>query len=191
MLNTERRIHLPLSIRDAKASDMQPVQSIYAHQVLHGLATFEMEPPTASELDLRRERVIAAGLPYLVAESEGRILGYCYATDYRPRPAYRYTIEDSVYVAEGFGGRGIGAALLGGLIERCESGHWRQMIAVIGSSGNTGSVALHRRLGFEAVGTLRAVGFKHGVWVDTVLMQRPLGPGDQTLPAAASRQDPA
>lgn len=190
MLNDETAIAM-LSIRDANEADMQAVQAIYAHHVLHGLATFEEMPPPASELNTRREAVIAAGLPYLVAEYDGRILGYCYATAYRPRPAYRNTIEDSVYVAEGYGGRGIGAALLGALIERCEAGPWRQMLAVIGNSGNEGSIALHRRLGFEAVGTLRSVGFKLGRWVDTVLMQRSLGQGDRTLPATAQERRPA
>jgi phosphinothricin acetyltransferase len=144
------------------------VQTIYVHHVLHGLATFEEEPPAANELNVR---------------CEGRILGYLYATAYRPRPAYRNTIEDSVYVAEGYGGRGIGVALLGELIERCEAGPWRQMLAVIGNSGNEGSVSLHRSLGFEIVDTLRSVGFKLGRGVDTVLMQRSLGQGDRTLPA--------
>lgn len=170
---------------------MQAVQVIYAHHVLHGLATFEEDPPAATELNARRESVIAAGLPYLVAECDGRILGYCYATAYRPRLAYRYAIEDSVYIAEGYGGRGIGATLLGELIERCETGPWRQMLAVIGDSGNKGSIALHRRLGFETIGTLGSVGFKLGRWVDTVLMQRPLGQGDRTLPATAQKRRPA
>jgi phosphinothricin acetyltransferase len=113
-------------------------------------------------------------LPYLVAELDGRLAGYAYASAYRPRSAYRHTIEDSVYVAEGSGRSGIGFALLTALIERCERGPWRQMIAVIGNSGNAGSIALHARLGFEHVGVLRDVGFKHGRWVDTVLMQRAL-----------------
>jgi phosphinothricin acetyltransferase len=173
-----------LRIRDAVAEDMQHVQEIYAHHVLHGLATFEEIPPAASEMNTRREAVLAAGLPYLVAEADRRILGYAYTTAYRPRPAYRHTIEDSVYVAEGHGGGGIGSALLGELIARCEAGPWRQMIAVIGNSGNVGSIALHRRLGFESVGTLKSVGFKFGGWVDTVLMQRSLGEGYRTLPAA-------
>lgn len=172
----------PLRIRAAGEADMPAVEAIYAHHVLHGLATFEEVPPTADEMNARRQAVIAAGLPYLVAESEGRILGYCYATAYRPRPAYRHTVEDSVYVAEGHGGRGIGGALLGALIARCEEGPWRQMLAVIGNSGNEGSIGLHRRFGFETVGTLRSVGFKLGRWVDTVLMQRPLGEADRTLP---------
>lgn len=179
-----------LRVRDANEEDMEAVQAIYAHHVLHGLASFEVVPPTAGELQARRAAVLAAGLPYLVAESEGHILGYCYATSYRPRPAYRYTIENSVYVAEGHGSRGIGSALFGELIERCEAGPWRQMLAVIGNSGNEGSIALHRRFGFEVAGILRSVGFKHGRWVDTVLMQRPLGQGDRTAPAVAAERRP-
>ncbi|MBS7546130.1 GNAT family N-acetyltransferase [Ancylobacter oerskovii] len=173
----------PLSIREAGRDDMEAVQAIYAHHVLHGLASFETVPPSVADLIARREAVRAAGLPYLVAEREGRVVGYCYATAYRPRAAYRHTIEDSVYVAEGQAGRGIGSALLDELIRRCEAGPWRQMLAVIGNSGNEGSIALHRRYGFETVGTLKAVGFKFGRWVDTVLMQRPLGSGGDTLPA--------
>ncbi|MDE3122995.1 MAG: N-acetyltransferase [Paracoccaceae bacterium] len=169
-------------VRDAQPSDMAAVQAIYAHHVLHGIATFEEIPPSVEEMQSRRAAVLAAGLPYLVAEIGGQVLGYAYATAYRPRPAYRHTVEDSVYVAEGQGGRGIGAALLTALIARCEAGRWRQMVAVIGNSGNAGSIALHRRLGFREVGTLTSVGFKLGRWVDTVLMQRALGPGDGTPP---------
>ncbi|MDE3237540.1 MAG: N-acetyltransferase [Paracoccaceae bacterium] len=169
-------------VRDAQPSDMAAVQAIYAHHVLHGIATFEEIPPSVEEMQSRRAAVLAAGLPYLVAEIGGQVLGYAYATAYRPRPAYRHTVEDSVYVAEGQGGRGIGAALLTALIARCEAGRWRQMVAVIGNSGNAGSIALHRRLGFREVGTLTSVGFKLGRWVDTVLMQRALGPGDGMPP---------
>lgn len=170
-------------VRDATDGDMADVQGIYTHHVLNGLATFEEVPPTADEMRSRRAAVLAAGLPYLVAEMDGRVVGYCYATSYRPRPAYRHTIEDSVYVADGLRGRGIGLVLLQELIARAEAGPWRQMIAVIGNSGNAGSIALHRRMGFEMVGTLKSVGFKLGQWVDTVLMQRPLGPGASTLPS--------
>ena len=173
------------AIRDAEEADMQAVQAIYAHHVLHGLATFEEVPPTMDELLARRASVVAAGLPYLVAESGGRIVGYSDATAYRPRPAYRHTVEDSVYVAEGLGGHGIGSALLRGLIARCEAGPWRQMLAVIGDSGNAGSIALHRRFGFRPAGTQVSVGFKLGRWVDTVTMQRPLGAGDATPPAGS------
>ncbi|WP_256366625.1 GNAT family N-acetyltransferase [Ancylobacter sp. TS-1] len=173
---------VPPLIRDARDDDMPAVQAIYAHHVLTGLASFEEVPPSAAEMTARRAHVLALGLPYLVAEREGTVVGYAYASTYRPRPAYRFTVEDSVYVAPGCGGKGIGGALLGALIARCEAGPWRQMLAVIGDSDNAGSLALHRRLGFRPAGTLAAVGFKFGRWVDSVLMQRPLGPGDDTLP---------
>jgi phosphinothricin acetyltransferase len=172
----------PVLVRDAAESDMPAIQSLYAHHVLHGIATFEEVPPLVAEMAERRASVLKAGLPYLAAESDGQLVGYAYATAYRPRPAYRFTVEDSVYVAHGLDGRGIGSALLRALIERCERGAWRQMLAVIGNSGNAGSIALHRRLGFEPIGTLRSVGFKHGRWVDTVLMQRALGSGDRSAP---------
>lgn len=169
-------------VRDAREKDMAAVQPIYAHHVLQGLASFEEVPPSLEELVSRRHGVLSQGLPYLVAETEGRVVGYSYATAYRPRPAYRYTVEDSVYVAPDMGGRGIGRLLLEELIARCEAGPWRQMLAVIGNSGNAGSIALHRRLGFSEVGVLTSVGFKLGRWVDTVLMQRPLGIGNGALP---------
>ena len=164
-------------VRDTRDSDMPVIQTIYAHHVAHGLASFEEVPPTSDELLARRQSVLALGLPYLAAELDGRVVGYSYATAYRPRPAYRDTVEDSVYVAEGMGGRGVGRALLAALICRCEAGPWRQMVAVIGDSGNAGSIALHARLGFRRVGTLEAVGFKFGRAVDTVLMQRALAAG--------------
>ena len=172
-------------IRDATDRDMVEVQAIYTHHVLTGLATFEEVPPAVDEMRRRREAVLAAGLPYLVADIDGRVAGYTYATSYRPRPAYRHTIEDSVYVSEALRGRRVGAALLQGLIARTEAGPWRQMLAVIGNSANAGSIALHARMGFEPVGTLRSVGFKLGQWVDTVLMQRTLGPGDAAPPSVA------
>jgi phosphinothricin acetyltransferase len=170
-------------VRDATDADMPAIQAIYAHHVLHGVASFEEVPPTLDEMARRRTAVLEAGLPYLAAEVDGAVVGYAYATLYRPRPAYRHTIEDSVYVAPGLGGRGIGRALLRALIERCERGAWRQMLAVIGNSGNAGSIGVHRSCGFELVGTLRSVGFKHGRWVDTVLMQRALGDGDSSTPS--------
>ena len=174
-------------VRDATEQDMAAVQAIYAHHVLYGLATFEETPPSTEELLERRASVLAQGLPFLVAEAEGRIAGYTYAASYRPRPAYRYTIEDTVYVARGLEARGIGTALLRALIARCEAGPWRQMIAVIGDSANAGSIALHRRFGFQLVGTLASVGLKLGQWVNTVLMQRALGSGDNTLPDHAAK----
>ena len=161
---------------------MPAVQTIYAHHVRYSLATFETEPPSLQEMLARRLSVLHQKLPYLVAELDGAVVGYCYATAYRARPAYIHTVENSVYVADGLAGRGIGRALLAALITRCEAGPWRQMIAVIGNSGNEGSLALHKALGFQMVGTLKAVGFKHGRWVDTVFMQRALGAGSGALP---------
>jgi L-amino acid N-acyltransferase YncA len=176
------RPRLAVLIRDASERDLSTIADIYAQHVLEGLATFEEVPPSIEELAARRAAVLDAGLPYLAAELDGCVVGYAYATPYRPRPAYRYTIEDSVYVEEGRGGEGIGSALLSELIARCEPGPWRQMLAVIGNSRNSASLALHRRLGFTAVGTFTSVGFKLGRWVDTVLMQRPLGAGDRSPP---------
>ena len=169
-------------IRDATDHDIDAIQRIYAHHVLTGTASFEEVPPTVAEMAARRDHVLRLGLPFLVADDGGTVLGHAYATAYRPRPAYRHTIEDSVYVTTGQHGRGIGRALLAALIARCEAGPWRQMIAVIGGSDNAGSIALHQRLGFDRVGTLSNVGFKHGRWHDSVLMQRALGPGATTLP---------
>jgi len=169
-------------VRDASEADMAAVQRIYVHYVLNALATFEETAPPVEEMIARRKKALDLGLPYLVASSGDEVLGFCYAGAYHARPAYRHTIEDSVYVANGLGGRGIGAALLGELIARCEAGPWRQMIAIIGDSGNAASIALHRRFGFEPIGTLRSVGFKFGRWVDTPFMQRALGPGDGSGP---------
>ena len=168
--------------RDSTDADLDEVRAIYSHHVLHGLASFEEIAPDLAELGSRRAAVLARGLPYLVAESDSRVVGYAYATPYRPRSAYRHSLEDSVYVRDGFAGRGIGAALLGELVERCSRGPWRQMIAVIGDSANEPSIALHRKLGFREAGTLDAVGFKFGRWVDSILMQRALGAGSRTLP---------
>ena len=162
------------TVRDATEGDVAAVQAIYAHHVLTGTGTFEEVPPTTEEIAARREGVVAAGLPYLVAELDGTVVGFAYAGPYHRRPAYRHTVEDSVYVAADLGGRGIGRALLTEVIARCEAGPWRQMIAIIGE-GNAGSTALHRNLGFEEVGTLRSVGFKFGRSLDTALMQRPIG----------------
>lgn len=178
LLSSEPDISNPaLIVRDANVEDMPAIQAIYAQEVSHGLASFEEVPPTAEELLTRRDGILNFGLPYLAAELNGRVVGYSYATVYRPRAAYRNTIEDSIYVAEGMQGRGVGRTLLTALISRCETGPWCQMIAVIGDSGNRGSIALHERLGFRRVGTLDAVGFKLGRCVDTVLMQRALGAG--------------
>jgi len=161
-------------IRDAAPEDMAQVAAIYGHHVLHGLATFEEVPPDEAEMHSRFEAVRKAGLPYLVYEEDGQIVGYAYAGPYRTRSAYRFTIENSVYVRDGYAGRGIGRALLTELIERCTAGPWKQMVAVIGDSENHASIGLHRALGFRMVGTLEKVGYKFNRWVDTVLMQRAL-----------------
>jgi L-amino acid N-acyltransferase YncA len=167
--------HRQALVRESCEQDLPAIAGIYAHHVTSGLASFEEVPPTVSELRTRRAAILDSHLPYLVAELDGEVVGYAYASGYRSRSAYRYTIEDSVYVANRLRGRGVGGALLAALLERCETGPWRQMLAVIGDSGNTASIALHRRYGFELVGTFTAVGFKLGRWVDTVLMQRALG----------------
>jgi len=169
-------------VRDAGDDDLNVVTAIYAHHVRHGSASFEETPPDRAEIARRRAAIVAAGLPYLVAELDGRVAGFAYAAPYRARPAYRYAIEDSVYAAPDAHGHGIGRALLAEVIARSTAAGRRQMIAVIGDSANTGSITLHARLGFRQAGVLRAVGFKHGRWLDTVLMQRPLGPGDATPP---------
>ncbi|WP_166355984.1 GNAT family N-acetyltransferase [Phytoactinopolyspora limicola] len=174
-------------IRTATDADLPAVQAIYAYYVLHTASTFEEVPPTVNELRTRWSALSAAGLPYLVAELDGDVAGYCYAAPYRSRPAYRYTIEDSVYVAPHAHRRGVGRTLLDTLIERCAAGPWRQMIAVIGDGTNTGSITLHQRLGFHHAGTLTAAGYKFGRWIDSVLMQRALGPGASTRPDALNR----
>ncbi len=175
---------LSLTVRDALSTDLAAVQAIYAWHVQHGLSSFETVPPTLQQIQQRHAEVCAQGLPYLVAEAQGEVLGYGYATHYRPRPAYRHTVEDSVYVSADRAGLGVGRAVLSELIRRAEQGGWRQMVAIIGNSENQGSIALHRGQGFHQVGVLQAVGFKHGRWLDTVLMQRALGEGDSTPPGA-------
>jgi L-amino acid N-acyltransferase YncA len=180
---------MPVLIRDAQDADMPALGAIYGHHVLHGLASFEEAPPAADELARRRADVLGRGLPYLVAAIDEEVVGYAYASPYRARSAYRFSIENSVYVDHRRHRGGIGRALLSALIARCEDGTWRQMVAVIGDSANVASIALHERLGFRMVGTLRAVGFKFGRFVDTVLMQRELGAGERTLPADAAEHE--
>ena len=169
-------------VRDAEARDAAAIQAIYARHVSKGLASFEEVPPDAAEIAQRMRAVHELKLPWLVAETGGEVVGYAYASLYRARSGYRYTLEDSVYVREGAGGRGIGETLLRALVERCSHGPWRQMIAVIGDSANAASIALHRKLGFRHAGKLESVGFKLGRWVDSVFMQRPLAGGDASLP---------
>lgn len=166
-----------LILRDAHENDMPAVQAIYAHHVIHGTASFELEPPTLAQMLQRRADICANGLPYLVAERDGEVVGYAYATLYRPRPAYRFTVEDSVYVREGMAGLGIGQQLLDAVVQRCTDDGRRQMVAIIGNSENIASIRLHQRAGFRTVGVFQSVGFKHGRWLDTVIMQRELGEG--------------
>lgn len=170
-------------VRDAQPDDVHAIAAIYAWHVLNGRASFEEVPPTDEEMRQRMEKVIEAGLPWLVALYRGVVVGYCYASYYRPRPAYRFTLEESIYVDASTTGRGFGSALLSALIARCEEGPWRQLIAVVGDGhNNPGSLRLHKKHGFEVAGQLRSVGYKKGNWRDTLIMQRPLNEGDWTLP---------
>lgn len=171
-----------MQVRDSRPEDLPAIQAIYAHHVLTGLATFEEVPPDVEEMGRRRADVLGRGLPYVVAEEDGRLLGYAYAGPYRLRSAYRFAVEDSIYVGPAAVGRGVGVALLTVVVEAATAAGCRQMIAVIGDSANAASIGVHRRLGFGHVGVLSAVGFKFGRWVDSVLMQRTLGPGAETLP---------
>ena len=170
-------------LRAATAADAEALAAIYGHHVLHGFGTFEEIPPAAAEMDARRLAVVSHGLPYLVAEAgDGRVLGYAYAAPFRARAAYRYTVEDSIYVAPEAQGRGVGRALLAAVLDHCERLGLRQVVAVIGDSANAGSIGLHRALGFEPAGVGKDVGFKHGRWVDIVWMQKALNGGSAAAP---------
>lgn len=171
-----------MQLRSAQPDDVPLIQPIYAHHVLHGLATFEEEAPSSDEMRQRLYEVTARGLPYLVAEEAGAVIGYGYCAPYRQRSAYRYTLEDSIYVNQDHHRKGVGRAILTELILLCEQLNYRQLIAVIGDSAQAASIGLHASLGFVRAGTLRSVGYKFGRWVDTVIMQRPLGTGDGTRP---------
>jgi L-amino acid N-acyltransferase YncA len=178
----------PVTIRPATDADMDAVAAIYAHHVLYGRASFETEPPTAAEMRRRRTTVVDSGLPYFVAQSArgaGEILGYAYAGAYRPRAAYANTVENSVYLRTDAIGQGIGRRLLAALVTACEQCGLRQMVAVVGDSANEASIRLHEKLGFRRVGVLRDVGYKHGVWLDSVLLQRSLGVGSGLPPGHA------
>ena len=170
-------------VRPATEVDADALAAIYGDAVLHGFGTFEEDPPSATEMDARRRAIADQGLPYLVAEIDGQVLGFAYAGPFRPRAAYRYTLEDSVYVSPQAQGKGVGRAVLAAVIEACEALGIRQLMAVIGDTGNAGSVGLHRALGFEQTGVGRSVGFKHGRWVDIVHMQKPLNGGDSLPPS--------
>lgn len=172
------------TVRPAAEGDVAAITAIYGHHVLHGTTSFETEPPGADDMARRRAMLSGAGYPYLVAERGGEVLGYAYASAYRPRAAYRDTVENSVYLRADAIGRGIGSLLLAALIDACEARGFRQMVTVVGGSDNAASIRLHERHGFRLVGTLRSVGHKHGRWLDTVLLQRMLGAGNSVPPVA-------
>jgi len=173
---------IPAVIRAAAAADVGAITAIYAHAVRYGTASFEIEPPDESEMARRLGALTQSGLPYLVAEAAGRVCGYAYAGRYHARIAYRFTLEDSIYVAPDLHGRGIGRALIAALLAEAEALGYRQMIAVIGDSEQVASIALHRAAGFRMVGTFATVGYKFGRWLDCVVMQRPLGLGANAPP---------
>jgi phosphinothricin acetyltransferase len=170
-------------IRPANAADLPFITGIYEHAVRYGTATFELIPPDLAEMARRFDALIDGGFPYFAASLEGRVVGYAYAGAYRPRPAYRFTVENSVYLEPAIHRRGIGLQLLQRLIGECETRGYRQMIAVIGDSANAGSIGVHAKCGFQMIGTHPNVGFKFGRWLDTVMMQRALGDGAATLPS--------
>jgi L-amino acid N-acyltransferase YncA len=172
-----------VEIRPATEADLPAITSIYEHAVLRGTATFELVPPDLTEMRRRFDALITGGFPYLAASLDGLVVGYAYAGAYRPRPAYRFTVENSIYLRPSSHRRGIGLQLLQRLIIECEARGYRQMIAVIGDSANAGSIGVHTKTGFTLIGTHPNVGFKFGRWLDTVMMQRSLGEGASTLPA--------
>ncbi|MCB1546678.1 MAG: N-acetyltransferase [Hyphomicrobiaceae bacterium] len=171
-----------VTVRAAERGDIAAITAIYAPAVRDGTASFEYEPPDEAEMARRWQSIVDGGYPYLVALDGGEVAGYAYASSYRPRAAYRYVVENSIYIAPGRHGQGVGRLLLRELVEVCTARGFRQMIAVIGDSRQQASIGLHRSLGFTFVGVVHAVGFKHGRWLDQVLMQLPLGDGDATLP---------
>ena len=173
----------PLLVRPSTPADLKAIHAIYAHAVQHGTGTFEIDEPSVEEMARRRDDVLSKGLPWLVAEQRDAVIGYAYAGPFRPRPAYRFSVEDSIYLHPDAQGRGVGQLLLAELLARCQAAGARQMLAVIGDSANHGSTRLHAALGFEPCGLLRAVGWKFERWLDVVLMQRPIG-------AAASSSAP-
>jgi phosphinothricin acetyltransferase len=175
-----------LSIRPATPADIPAITAIYSHAVLHGTASWEIDPPGEDEMLRRQEAILAGGYPYLAAERDGVLLGYAYAGAYRPRPAYRSTVENSIYLAPSAQGLGVGSALLTALMRACAARGFRQMIAVIGdgTGASVGSRRLHERAGFRLIGVAEKVGFKHGRWLDQMLMQKELGESDSTPPSA-------
>ena len=172
---------MPL-IRPSSDADIAGVTAIYTHHVLHGTGTFEIDPPTAADMAARRADVLAKGLPYLVAEQDGQVLGFAYCNWFKPRPAYRFSAEDSIYLAEAARGQGLGTQLLSALCEAAQAVGVRKLIAVIGDSANAGSVGVHRAQGFTQVGVLKDCGWKFGQWLDVVLMEKSLGAGSTSAP---------
>jgi phosphinothricin acetyltransferase len=172
---------LPL-IRPSRDEDVAAITAIYAHHVLTGTGTFEIEPPTEADMANRRADVLAKGLPYLVVEDGGRVIGFAYCNWFKPRPAYRFSAEDSIYMASDAHRKGLGKALLAELCTRAERAGVRKLLAVIGDSANTGSVGVHTALGFSHVGVLKSCGWKFDRWLDVVMMEKPLGAGDTTAP---------
>ncbi|BCN38035.1 N-acetyltransferase [Alicycliphilus denitrificans] len=170
------------TIRASRDDDLAAITAIYAHHVLHGTGTFEIDPPNIQDMAARRADVLARGLPWLVAEEDGRVAGFAYCNWFKPRPAYRYSAEDSIYVADHARGRGLGRLLLQALCTHAEAAGVRKLLAVIGDSANAGSIAVHGAAGFTEVGVMRSVGWKFGAWRDIVLMEKPLGAGDTTAP---------
>lgn len=171
-----------LTLRPSSEQDLAAITVIYGHHVLHGTGTFETTPPTEAEMTARRADVLARGLPWLVAEQHGRVLGFAYCQWFKPRPAYRYSAEDSIYLHPDAAGKGIGRQLLTALMHQAEAAGVRKLIAVIGDSGNAGSIGVHRTLGFQQVGVIKSCGWKFDRWLDIVLMDKAIGAGDSTHP---------
>ena len=174
------------TIRPSREADIEAIAAIYAHHVLHGTGTFETTPPTGPEIAARRADVLAKGLPWLVAEVDGTVVGFAYCQWFKPRPAYRFSAEDSIYLAPGASGRGLGRRLLAELVREAEAAGIRKLMAVIGDSANAASIGVHRALGFEPVGTVRSCGWKFGRWLDIVLMEKSVGAGDRLPPDEAT-----
>ena len=172
-----------LLLRPSHDQDIQPITTIYAHHVLHGTGTFETEPPSVADMTIRRSDVLSKGLPYLVAEHDGQVVGFAYGNWFKPRPAYRYSVEDSIYLAPDRHRQGLGRALLAELLARFETVGIRKVMAIIGDSENAGSIGLHRAVGFTQVGVVESCGWKLGAWRDIVIMQKTLGAGNTIPPA--------
>ncbi len=170
------------TIRPSRDEDVAAIAAIYAHHVLHGTGTFETEAPTTTDMAARRSDVLSKELPYLVAERDGELLGFAYCNWFKPRPAYRFSAEDSIYLAAAARGQGLGAQLLAALTQAAEAAGVRKLIAVIGDSANLGSIGVHRSQGFTHVGVLKDCGWKFGQWRDVVLMEKVLGEGSSTSP---------